>query len=110
LDDPNFLVVSQAFLEDIANQLSESLKNKLVIEHNDGVLIRRLETEGEDVLSRHTPEQQILFESPLSGEMKFTYDSVVSQWLSLGKDKVVLKELLAKELRQITDTHFYFDL
>jgi len=108
LDDPNFLVVSQALLGDIANQLSESLENKLVIEHNDGVLILRLETEGEYVLSRRTPEQQIHFESPLSGAMKFSFDPVMSKWLSLGQEKVVLKELLAKELRQITGTHFLF--
>ena len=109
MDENNFLLIANAILQTIYDQLEDNLSDYLHAELDDGVLTITLETESEYVINRHLPKRQVWMSSPLSGGTHFNYDEKTGKWVSSRDTSLSLRELLAAELRQITGVPFYFD-
>ncbi len=109
MDENNFLLVADATLQALFDQIEESLPDHVEADLESGVLTLSLEAEGEYVINRHLPNRQIWMSSPISGGTHFNYDEKSGKWQSNKDSSVMLRALLSEELRQITGVPFYFD-
>lgn len=110
MDESNFLVIVNATLQSVFDQLEDNLADHLEADLESGVLTVTFQEEGEYVINRHLPNRQIWMSSPISGGIHFNYDEKTGNWVSTKDSTVIFQDVFASELRQITGVPFYFDL
>lgn len=86
-------------LADIFSLDYEKLGDSFIIDVQDDSL--SLHTLKHDILcSRQTPNREIWVSTPISGSLKFDYDSDVDQWLDTKDSGVDLKKSLHDEIER----------
>ncbi|USO01347.1 MAG: iron donor protein CyaY [Alphaproteobacteria bacterium] len=109
MDRSNFLLMSEAMLESLAEQIEESLDEDVTVDYQDSMLTITHETEGAFVIHPHMPTHQIWMASPISGSTHFAFVPQSGRWRSIRPPHVYLRDQLAEELSRITNKLFIFE-
>lgn len=109
MDESNFLLVANATLQSVFDQLEDNLTDYLDADLDSGVLTVSFQEESEYVINRHLPKRQIWMSSPISGGTHFDYHEDTGKWRATKDPSITFRELFAQELRQLTGVPFYFD-
>lgn len=104
----SFLMDLNDSLEAVSELDQDFIKN---IDANQGVLQFEIADIGTYVINKQPPNKQIWLSSPISGPLRFDYDSLINEWVSLrdhGETKLI--SLLNKEIGQASKGKYKLDL
>jgi len=96
VEESRFTAAADEFLSRAADLIDDALGDDIDAELQGGILTLSLETGGQYVINKHTPNQQIWMSSPASGASH--YDFADGQWLSTRDPSKTLPTVLAAEL------------
>ncbi len=101
MDEANFVLLADRFLSELGDKVNDHYSRFAEADYDDGVLTIQLPAEGEYVLNRHTPSQQIWLSSPVSGPSYYTYDDTLEKWRNNKDSEQTLTQTIMSELEQI---------
>jgi frataxin len=96
VEESRFTAAADEFLSRAAELIDDALGDVIDTELHSGILTLSLETGGQYVINKHTPNRQIWMSSPVSGASH--YDLADGRWLSTRDPSKALPTILAAEL------------
>lgn len=105
IDSQSFETLAENTLDDLMEQIDESLGDRMEVDLDGGILTIELENGGQYVINKQAPNKEIWVSSPISGAKHFTYNDGLKAWTDTrGEDK--LYDFLSSELSQASGQVF----
>lgn len=104
MSEGEFHAVADEELEEIHDAVEEALEEGFEEDFDcnmaQGVLNIVVSDRGTWVINKQSPNQQIWWSSPISGPMRFEYDSGKERWVNTRDGKTALRSILSAEMKE----------